>query len=170
MNSNICWLGSQDDFMLARLSVVVLVATALPMDTVYSQEKQALSAELEVAKKTSPQGTVPAFKLKITTIGQEPQKVLKLRGDLQDTYFNLEVRQGGKPVSVPRAISDPGPVTDSDYVTLKPGESVTHELQRFASAWERLPAGKYTAVVRVWPPGDREKSFFSSEAKFEISK
>jgi hypothetical protein len=161
--------------MVGRLPVLVLFAMALPMEPVYSQDKkappkQALSAELEVARKSIPQGTVPTFKLKITNGGKEPQKVLKLRGDLQDTYFDLEVSQDGKRVSVPRAISDPGTVADSDYVTLKPGESVTYELKRFASAWERLPVGKYAAVVRVWPPGDREKSFLSPEAMFEISK
>ncbi len=71
---------------------------------------------------------------------------------------------------MPRAISDPGPITDADYVTLKPGESVTYELKRFAPAWETLPVGKYTAVICVWPPGERERTFSSSEAKFEISK
>jgi hypothetical protein len=110
---------------------------------------RSLVAELEATTKSFAQGTVPTFKLTIKNDGKAPQKVLKLRGDLQDTYYDLEVSQNGTSVGVPRAISDPGPVTDDDYVTLKPGESVTYELKRFGSAWERLPAGKYTAVVRV---------------------
>ena len=160
--------------MISRL--IVLASLAMLFQTAPSDAqdkkppKRPLVAELEATKKSFPKGTVPTFKLKITNEGKAPEKVLKLRGDLQDTYYDLEISQSGKSVTVPRAISDPGPTTDNDYVTLKPGESVTFELKRFASAWQSLPVGKYTAVVRIWPPRQRANSFPSSEAMFEISK
>jgi hypothetical protein len=161
--------------MMYRLLVLACLAILLPVVSGCAQDENAppngsLVAELEATKKSFAQGTVPTFKLTIKNVGKAPEKVLKLRGDLQDTYYDLEVSQDGKSVSVARAISDPGPITDDDYVTLKPGESVTHELKRFASAWQELPAGKYTAVVRVWPPSERDKTFASSKAQFEITK
>jgi hypothetical protein len=161
--------------MIRGFLFLVVFAMPLQMGPANSQTEKAslkrpLIAELEVTKKSFPRGTVPRFKLKIKNEGKAPAKVLKLRTDLQDTYYDLEVSQNGKMISVTRAISDPGPITDADYVTLKPGESVTYELKRFASAWETLPVGKYTAVVRVRPPGQSEKSFRSSEVIFEVSK
>jgi hypothetical protein len=88
---------------------------------------------------------------------------------LQDTYFDLEVIQGGKAVEVPRAITDPGPICDGDFTTLKPGEKVTYELTRFATALDMLPAGQYKARVRVWRPGEGfEKSIYSPEAEFRV--
>ena len=76
---------------VARFLVLVLLSTALTMEPGYSQDKkappeQALSAELVPAKKSLPRGTVPTFKLQITNASKGPEKVLKLRGDLQDTY------------------------------------------------------------------------------------
>jgi hypothetical protein len=133
--------------------------------------KRPLALELQATKKSFALGSVPAFLLTIRNCGKVAEKVLKLRGDLQDTYFDLEVSQNGKRVSVPRSISDPGPITDDDFATLKPGEKVTHKLTRFAAALDRLPAGEYTAVVRFWRPGDSsEKAYASSEAKFKIEK
>lgn len=93
-----------------------------------------------------------------------------LRGDLQDTYFDLEVTHDGKLVDVPRIISDPGPIRDDDFVVLKPGESLTYELTRFASAWNQLPEGEYTAVAIFWRPGERKEKYPSSEAKFKIER
>ncbi|HZZ78418.1 MAG TPA: hypothetical protein VFE62_07855 [Gemmataceae bacterium] len=133
--------------------------------------KRSMVAELEATKKSFPQGTVPSFRLKLKNTGKEAEKVLKLRGDLQDAYYDLEVTQNGKPVSVPRAISDPGPTSDADYLTLKPGEVVTFELTKFASMWEVLPVGAYSATVRVWLPGQAiDKSYSSSSAMFEFAK
>jgi hypothetical protein len=165
----------EDTVMICRLLILACLAMLLRVASGDAQDKKSppkrsLVAELEATTKSFAQGTVPTFKLKIKNDGKAPEKVLKLRGDLQDLYYDLEVSQNGKSVSVPRAISDPGPVTDDDYVTLKPGESVTYELKRFASAWDELPVGKYVAVVRVWQPGERDKQFPSSEATFEITK
>jgi hypothetical protein len=155
-------------FMLFALPLQMAPACFQADDT---PPKRPLVLELEATSKSFAKGTVPTFKLKIKNEGKAVEKILKLRGDLQDTYYDLEVTQNGKPVQVPRFISDPGLIGDSDYVTLKPGESVTFELKRFASAWESLPVGKFKAVVQFWPPGEPgEKKFASPEALFEIAR
>jgi hypothetical protein len=162
--------------MYRVLPMLVILAFALQMLPAFSQDdktppKRPLALELEATKKSFDSGTVPTFRLTIRNDGCVPEKVLKLRGDLQDTYFDLEVSQNGKQVSVPRAISDPGPITDDDFATLKPGEKMTHKLTRFAAALDRLPAGEYTAVVRFWRPDEPyKKAYASSEAKLKIEK
>jgi hypothetical protein len=130
-----------------------------------------LMLELQAVKPTVPAGTVPSFRLTIRNDGKVAEKVLKLRGDLQDTYFDLEVTRDGKPVDLPRAISDPGPISDKDFVTLPAGEKATYELTRFATAFEKLPAGEYKARVRFWRPSEgHEKSYLSPEAPFKVEK
>jgi hypothetical protein len=131
--------------------------------------KQPLALDLQAVKESFASGTVPMFRLTIRNEGNAAEKVLKLRGDLQNTYFDLEVTRDGKPVRVPRAISDPGPTTDDDFVTLQPGQKVTYDLVRFASALVQLPPGEYKAAVRFWRPGEGfEKSYRSPEATFRI--
>jgi hypothetical protein len=119
-------------------------------------------------------GTAPRFKLMIENVGTTPQKVLDLRNnrrvDLQHTYCDLEVLRNSKVVFVPRAISDPGPISDADTFILKPGDKAMFELTSFASAWDRLPPGKYRARVRFWqdPLQSSKTSVYSPEAPFEV--
>lgn len=140
-------------------------------DVAQIPSKRPLVLDLQPVKEPFKSGTVPAFRLTIRNEGKVAEKVLKLRGDLQDTYFDLKVTKDGKPVNLPRAISDPGPITNDDYVTLQPGQKVTYDLTRFATALDRLSPGEYKATVRYWPPSEAsEKSYHSPEAKFNIEK
>jgi hypothetical protein len=162
--------------MIRILPMLVMLAFALQLRSAFSQDdktppKRPLTLELHPTEKSFAAGMVPTFRLTIRNEGNVVEKVLKLRGDLQDTYYDLQVYQDGKQVSLPRAISDPGPITDDDFATLKPGEKITHDLTRFAPALDRLPAGEYTAFVRFWRPGEPpKKAYASSEAKFKIKK
>src|SRR6478672_2570959 len=67
-----------------------------------------LTLLLQPVETTVAAGSVPAFRLTIRNDGKEPQKVLRLHGDLQDTYYDLEITRAGQRVEVSRAISDPG--------------------------------------------------------------
>ncbi len=109
-----------------------------------------LSLTLETVSKTIPAGTIPAFRLTIQNDGTVAEKVLKPRGDLHDTYYDLQGTRDGKPVNLPRAISDPGPVTEDDFVSLEPGKNVTFEFTRFATGLHYLAPGTYEARIRVW--------------------
>jgi hypothetical protein len=157
--------------VLAFLVVFVWQARAVLGQDDKAAPLRPLTLELQAVKPAVPAGTVPGFRLTIRNEGKAAEKVLRLRADLQDTYFDLEVTRDGKPVDLPRAISDPGPISDKDFVTLPVGEKVTYELTRFATAFEKLPPGEYKARVRFWRPSQgREKSYLSPEAPFKVEK
>jgi hypothetical protein len=158
-----------------RISMLLTIALTLGAGTVHPQDEKKspdrpLVVELKATKDSYPAGTVPTFRLTIRNRGKVAEKVLKLRGDLQDTYFDLEVFRNGKSVSLVRAISDPGPISDDDFMKLQPGEALTYDLTRFAVDLTRLPVGSYSAVVRYHrrPTEPFENAERSSEAKFEI--
>jgi hypothetical protein len=129
---------------------------------------------LEVVEREIRAGTAPTFRLTLKNISEGAEKVLDIRNraGLQDTYYDLEVTQDGKPVHVPRAISDPGPIDDTAFLSLSPGGSVTFVLSNFATALEELPPGSYQASVRFWqdPYQDSETSYKSPEVTFTVRK
>jgi hypothetical protein len=131
-----------------------------------------LSLALEVIERDVRAGTTPSFRLTVTNASKAPQKVLDIRKrrDLQHTYYDLEVSQDGKPVRLPRAISDPGPITDADYLTLAPGDSVTFVLERFPAPLKDLPPGTYQASVRFWqdPLRSDRTAYNSSGVTFSV--
>ena len=61
------------------------------------------------------------------------------RLDLKDAYYNLVVTKEGRPVSVPRAVSDPGPVSDADCLEIPPGDTKPFLLSKFPDEFETLP-------------------------------
>lgn len=138
------------------------------------QPKRLIRLSLEATNKTVRSGEVPKFELTIRNEGNSPQRILDLsdgrRSDLQDSYYSLEVRRGGRAVDIPRQISDPGPIGENDFLTLKPGETVTFELTRFAVVLERLLPGKYQARIRFWqdPFQPGKSAFFSPYADFTV--
>ena len=134
-----------------------------------------LRLSLEVVAETVKVGEVPKFKLTIRNEGDRPERIIDLsagrRADLQDTYYDLELRRDGRIlVDIPRMISDPGPVRENDFFVLMPHETVTFELTRFAVGLQFLTTGKYQAQVRFWqdPYQSWESAFFSPPAEFTI--
>jgi hypothetical protein len=91
---------------------------------------------------------------------------------LKDTYYNLVVTMGGHPVSVPRAISDPGPVSDADWLEVPPGGTRTFVLANFPDQFETLPPGAYEAYVEFWrdPYQSSTTMYPSGYAKFTVTK
>jgi hypothetical protein len=158
--------------LLASVSIGCLGGRALADDK--DPPKRPIRLSLEASGKTVKSGEVPKFKLTIRNEGDAPERIIDLSGgrraDLQDNYYDLEVTQGGKTVDIPRAISDPGPIVEKDYLSLKPGEKVTFELTRFAAALGKLPAGTYQARVRFWqdPFQSAKTAVFSPYAEFVV--
>jgi hypothetical protein len=136
--------------------------------------KRSIRLSLEAGGKPVKFGEVPKFKLTVRNEGDAPERIIDLSGgrraDLQDTYYGLEVTQGGKAVDLPRAISDPGPLGEKDFLNLKAGETVTFELTRFAAALGKLSPGKYRARVRFWqdPLQPATSAFLSPYAEFTV--
>ena len=143
---------------------------------VVAQEKKAvptLSLKLESAKKSIPSGTAPLLRLTVENVGRADERILKPRRDLQDTYYDLVITdKQGKVLSLPRAISDPGPVGEADYLALKPGMKTTFEFSSCAVAVERLPPGKYQAQIRFWqePYKSHTTAVMSPATTFTVEK
>jgi hypothetical protein len=139
-----------------------------------ARQDRPLSLSLEVVPPEAVAGTTPAFRLSVKNTSERAEKVLDIRRrpDLQDTYYDLEVTKDGKPVDLPRAVSDPGPINDEAFLSLPPGDSVTFVLNRFAQALAQLPPGRYQACVRFWqdPYQGHETSYSSPPVSFTVRK
>jgi hypothetical protein len=137
-----------------------------------AKPKQALTLKLEAVQEVVRPGTEPRLRLTIENVSNADEKVLKPRGDLQDTYYRLVVSKGGNQLSLGAAISDPGPISEADFLTLKPGKKVTFEFSRYAVAVHTLPAGKYQAQIRFWqdPYKSHTSAVLSPAATFRVEK
>jgi hypothetical protein len=102
------------------------------------------------AEQTIPAGTFPVLRLTVENAGGNDERVVKPHRTLQDAYCELLIAQGCDPIELPRAISDPGPIVEEDFLTLKPGESATFEFTRYALGTHYLPPGEYQARLRYW--------------------
>jgi hypothetical protein len=119
-------------------------------------------------------GTTPRFRLTLKNVSDHSRKILnaETRVDLQHTYYNLVVTKNGKPVSVPRAISDPGPVSDADWVEVVPGGTRTFLLTSFPDAFDQLPPGTYESHVEFWrdPHQSGTTKYASGKTTFTVAK
>jgi len=119
-------------------------------------------------------GTAPHFRLTITNVSDHVMRVLdaERRVDLQHTYYKLVVTKDGKRVEVPRAISDPGPVSDKDWVEIPPSRSKVFLLTDFPERFEILPPGVYEAYVDFLrdPYQSHDKAYWSPTVKFTVTK
>jgi hypothetical protein len=93
------------------------------------------------------------------------------RNDLQDVYFELFIVEGRQVVDLPLFISDPGPIAETDYAVLKPGERIEFRPLSYKRAAERLPPGKYSAFILFWqnPEQPHTSRCRSSQAQFVVS-
>jgi|SRR4051812_34417539 hypothetical protein len=118
-------------------------------------------------------GTVPHFRLTITNVSDHAMRVIdaERRVDLQHTYYKLVVTKDGKPVDIPRAISDPGPVSDKDWAEIPSGGMKNFVLSNFPDQFETLPPGKYEAYVHFWrdPYQSHDTAYKSPMAKFTVA-
>jgi hypothetical protein len=119
-------------------------------------------------------GQVPQFRLMLSNATDRIQRVLNIanRIDLQHTYCNLVVAQNGGPLSLPRAISDPGPISEADWIDIRPGTTKTFLLANFPDAFDQLPPGVYEAHVEFWqnPYESHKTRYASNSATFTVKK
>jgi len=115
---------------------------------------------LSPTAQTVTQGHVPHFIVSITA-GDAPLRVMRMskRPDLRDNYAKIRVTQAGtdvshprdKPITVSIAISDPGPINESDYVVLAPGQTTAFEHNGEPYQLQDLEPGEYRVRVEVTP-------------------
>ena len=113
-------------------------------------------AEVTVATSTPTVrvGTRPEFSVVVANKSHRSMRVLDVRNgrrkDLQDAYFALLILEGRQLVELSSVISDLGPISDTDYAVLNPGERIEVRPLSYTRSAERLPPGKYSAVVLFW--------------------
>jgi hypothetical protein len=107
-----------------------------------------LTVTLAPSEQTILQGETPRFT--VTISATSPNRVLNLakRGDLRDNFAQLIVENALGPASVPRFISDPGPTSASDYITVDSGNSLTFSHNGFPFALSELLPDSYTVSVQ----------------------
>jgi hypothetical protein len=116
----------------------------------------ALAAELSVQLRSAlpafKQGEVPAFVVTVTNTSTFPVEVINVlkRADLKDTYARLSVTASGHPVKVPLFISDPGPVSEADRLTLSPSQAFSFDHTGFPVALDKLSPRSYRARVEFY--------------------
>jgi hypothetical protein len=105
---------------------------------------------LEPAEQRIPAGAAPVLRLTVENAGCADERVIWPHRDLQDTFYDLVITQGGTRAELPRMISDPCWRPEYDLLTLRPGEAVTFEFTEFAWGFEYLPPGEYQVQIRFW--------------------
>jgi hypothetical protein len=120
-------------------------------------------------------GIRPEFSVAVTNRSSRSIRVLDVRNgrrtDLQNVYFELFIVQDGRVVDLPIVIADPGPISDADYLVLKPGERLDVRGLSYKRAAERLTAGRYAAFVLFWmnPQEAPASRCRSSDVRFLVS-
>jgi hypothetical protein len=129
---------------------------------------------LEAIEPAIPPGTSPRFRLTLKNVSDHAFRILdaEKRTDLQHAYYRLAVAKDGKPVEVPTAISDPGPVSAADWLEVPAGETKTFVLASFPGRFETLPPGVYQASVDFWrdPFQSHATAYLSPPASFTVTK
>ena len=84
----------------------------------------------------------------------------------------MVVLNDGKPVDVPTAISDPSPVSDTDWLEIPPGSAKTFVFSDFPERLEALPPGLFEAYVDFWrdPYQSHTTAYPSPRARFTVTK
>jgi len=160
-------------------TLTVLLATLVSCSHVtpvadHASSTRDLALSLDAVQPVIPVGTSPRFRFTLTNVSDHACRILdaEKRVDLQHTYYDLVVSKGGKPVDVPRAISDPGPVSNADWLEIPPGGTKTFVLSKFPNQFEALPPGVYEAYVDFWrdPYQSHDTAYKSPMSKFTVTK
>jgi hypothetical protein len=166
------------DYLLGgmrSLSFFLVLAATLDINAAeQSDHTRDFALMLEPVVSNIRTGVVPSFRLTLTNISDHACRILNIDGrrhDLQPTYYDLVIWQGGKEISLPRAISDPGPVSDTDWVSVASGATKTFLLTTFPQALQSLRPGVYEATIRFWrdPYSSPSNAYDSSKAKFIVT-
>jgi hypothetical protein len=162
-------------FVLAWIVVAqALVSAQMPSPTTV-QVCQSANVTVTTSTPMLKAGTRPQFSVVVTNKSDRSMRVLDVRdgrrNDLQNTYFELFIVEGGRVVNLPSVISDPGPIADADYAVLTPGQRIEVRPLSYKRVAERLLPGKYSAFILFWqnPYTPHTSRCRSSEARFVVS-
>lgn len=161
---------------LLLVAIVTALSSVLAAQVVSPETVEACrTTEVTVATSTPRirTGTRPQFSLSVRNKSSRSIRVLDVRdgrrNDLQDAYFELFIVQDGHVVDLPIVISDPGPISNEDYLVLNPGESLNVRRLSYKRMAERLAAGEYSAFVLLWQHPQEASRCRSSEVRFVVT-
>lgn len=146
--------------------IFVILATVLA--TPFSALGAGLKVLLAPPQQIVARGQTPRFVVTIQAVETE-QRVLKFntRRSLRDNYAKLIISREGKLIDTPRAISDPGPTSESDYMKLGAGEAFSFEHDGQPLALTGLAPGNYSALIKLWSDW-RSAPVLSNSVSFTI--
>lgn len=120
-------------------------------------------------------GDKPQFSVAVSNRTDRSVRILDIRNgrrpDLQDSYFEVFVIQGARAVDVPIAISDPGPLSAADFLSLQPGERAEFRRISHKRVLEDLPPGAYEAFILFWqdPMASHTTRCRSTSVRFTVN-
>jgi hypothetical protein len=118
-------------------------------------------------------GQRPRFDVSIYNMSATPRRVLDVRDgrrpDLRQVYLALVVRRNGADFSIPAAVSDPGPISPTDFVELPVSSGIHVRDLPAAPAITDLPAGDFEAAIVFWrDPYDASSRCRSAPVTFTV--
>jgi hypothetical protein len=160
--------------LILRGIVVSYVALSFCLPEVANSAENDLSLLLKPVQSPIFKGTSPSFYLKITNISTHSVRLLNTekRISLEHSYYSVVVTKNGKRVDVPVAISDPGPISDSDWIEIPSGDTKTVLLSKFREQYQYLKPGVYKAYVKFGrdPYQKNDTTYQSLPTEFVIVK
>jgi hypothetical protein len=141
-----------------------------------SQSCRGVEATLRVTPASFRRGTKPRFAVVLKNASEKPVPLLDVREgrrpDLAESYYEIIFEQNERALrSLPRAISDPGPVQASDFFALSPGTTIEMTLSTTADL-SALAAGSYSPYVRITfdPFAEQNAKCSSARTSFTVTK
>jgi len=128
-----------------------------------------ISVSLSPSNQTVNRGESPKFIVEARAIGK-PARIMKFasRPDLLDNYARIRITKGGKPIEIVPLVSEPGPVSESDYMLVPANQSISFPHRGTPFDLTKLPPGNYSASVTVWPSVQDKSSFASNSVSFRV--
>lgn len=127
---------------------------------------------LSVNKQELQVGEKPEFSVKIKNQTGKSVKVLDVgeRDDLRDAYSEIVIKPISNSSELWYMISDPGPITNEDFVILNEGESLNFETSDLQVDTGRLEPGVYNAYVVYTPDPNTawDNKYKSNRVTFEV--
>jgi hypothetical protein len=162
--------------VVALVAVVLGLAQQPAAPTTISPVCADISVSLTAITPRVKIGERPQFGVALSNGTNRAVRILDVRGgrrpDLQNSYLELFVARGPAVVTTPIAISDPGPLSATDFFDLQPGERVSIHVLSYAREFERLEPGAYQAFILFWrdPMEPHTTRCRSTRASFVVHK
>ena len=153
-------------------ALLVLGTTSVATAGPFPAPCRRIEVRLATEHDTVPRGHEPQFKLSVRNSSETTVRLLDTRKgrrrDLADNYYVLVVlnRKEQQP-DIPVVISDPGPMSETDFFTLRPGEVAELPVSTPLEL-ARLKRGSYRAFVIVSGEAYSGPSCASTSVQFRV--